>query len=211
MANKYRAWTDGEVLTSANLIDYVQKNVVIPCDSSADYPDSSTRREGMAVYDKDADKLLIYSGSSTTGWTPPWNMPWGIVSYATTTTASGFTTGTTEKVISTATAFTAKANRYYRVSLSATGVGDVAGDLFQIKIRKDDISGTDFFDQRFAIPASPYQFPITVSAVITSVAAGSNTLVATLQRVTGTGTAGTTSGNVNRIIVEDIGPNGAPA
>ena len=65
MANKYRAWADGEVLTSANLIDFVQKNVVIPCDSSADYPDSSTRREGMTIWDKDLDKLLTYTTATT--------------------------------------------------------------------------------------------------------------------------------------------------
>jgi hypothetical protein len=81
MANKYRAWVDGEVVTAANLIDYVQKQVLIVCDSSADYPDSSTRREGMAVYDKALDCELVFDGTSwvrimavtTTGvqtWTP---------------------------------------------------------------------------------------------------------------------------------------------
>lgn len=64
MANKYREWVDGEVLTSANLIDYVQKQVVIVCDSSADYPDSSTRREGMVVYDKALDANLTFDGTN---------------------------------------------------------------------------------------------------------------------------------------------------
>lgn len=81
MANKYRAWVDGEVLTSANLIDFIQKGCLIVCDSSADYPDSSTRREGMAVYDKALDCELVFDGTNwvrtvavtTTGvqtWTP---------------------------------------------------------------------------------------------------------------------------------------------
>lgn len=81
MANKYRAWVDGEVVTAANLVDFIQKGCLIVCDSSADYPDSSTRREGMAVYDKALDCELVFDGTNwvrtvpvtTTGvqtWTP---------------------------------------------------------------------------------------------------------------------------------------------
>ena len=88
MANKYRVWAAGEQITAANLIDYIQKNVVVQCDNTASLPDASTRREGMTAYDINADSLLIYSGGATTGWSAPWNLPWGLIGYANGTGAS---------------------------------------------------------------------------------------------------------------------------
>jgi hypothetical protein len=88
MANKYRAWAAGEQITAANLIDFIQKNVVVQCDAVGDLPDVSTRREGMAAYDMGADSFLIFSGGATSGWTPPWNLPWGLIAYATGSGAS---------------------------------------------------------------------------------------------------------------------------
>jgi hypothetical protein len=63
MANKYRSWVDGEVLTAANVIDYLQKGAVIVCDSSTDYP-TADAREGMFIYDVALDAMLCYTGST---------------------------------------------------------------------------------------------------------------------------------------------------
>lgn len=87
--NKYRAWANGEVLTAANLTDYIQKNVVVQCDTAADLPDAGTRREGMAAYVLDTDRLLIFSNGAAAGWTPPWNTGWGLVGFAFAGTALG--------------------------------------------------------------------------------------------------------------------------
>ena len=131
MANKYRAWADGETLTAANLIDYVQKQVLINCDSSADYPDSSTRREGMAVYDKNADALKVYT-TTATGWVAPWNMAWGYIGASKITTSTAATNANI-----TTYSLTTVANRRYRItattgSVSSANSNEIAGLYVQV-------------------------------------------------------------------------------
>ena len=47
-----------------------------------------TGYEGRAVYDTDTDALMVYA-PPTTGWKPPWNLPWGYVGRAAITANSG--------------------------------------------------------------------------------------------------------------------------
>lgn len=61
MASQFRTFTAGEVFTAANVNNYLMKQSVIVCDSSADYP---TPNEGMVVYDKALDAFLSYTGSA---------------------------------------------------------------------------------------------------------------------------------------------------
>jgi hypothetical protein len=205
MANKYRAWTDGEVLTAANLIDYVQKQVLIVCDSSADYPDSSTRREGMAVYDKNSDKLLTYTTSST-GWVPPWNMPWGYVTRATSTsTTSPSGTATVDLSGLTTGAVTAVANRRWKVTAEVYVTCTTAGSLLRV------IEGASTIRAENYVGTTGGAIGTTQVAVgIFTTTAGSITLKAQgLDWFGGTrvyGVTGTAS-----ITVEDIGPSAAPA
>jgi hypothetical protein len=204
MANKYRAWTDGEVLTAANLIDYVQKNVVIPCDSSADYPDSSTRREGMAVYDKGADKLLVYSGSSTTGWTQPWNMPWGRVAFASTTTPQTTTSAVEQDLTGLSVTFTAVANRIYRLSGFVVGKWTSNGDGY-VPLYAGTTQLVSWV--QYAVANQYY----TLAPAIDSTSLSGSTTVKL--RATGPSalTTASATGYPAWIRVEDIGPNGAPA
>lgn len=60
----------------------------IVCTSST-YPTSPTA--GMLIYETDTNKFLQYT-TSTTGWQPPWNTPWGEIGYAQTTSTQGLTT-----------------------------------------------------------------------------------------------------------------------
>lgn len=110
----------GQVLTAAHTNTYWMRQVVATGLSSA----RPTGYEGRAVYDTDTDALMVYA-SATTGWRPPWNLPWGHVAYkytaADTTLASGATnTGvTTDQLV-----FAAVKNRRYRVFGQARVVGD---------------------------------------------------------------------------------------
>lgn len=117
MANKYRSWVDGEVLTAANVIDYLQKGAVIVCDSSTDYP-TANAREGMFIYDKALDAMLCYSGTA-----------WVRTAAVTTTAVETYTPALTQGV---SVGFgTANEARYIRtgatveawVSVTATGAG----------------------------------------------------------------------------------------
>lgn len=206
MANKYRAWVDGEVLTAANLIDYVQKNVVIPCDSSSDYPDSSTRREGMTVYDKNADKLLTYT-TSTTGWVAPWNLPWGFVSL---TQVTASTAATNANI--TTYSLAATANRRYRITAATGSVSsDVANDIAGLAIT---IGGTQYarvnIDCRTSATGANGS---STFAIYAPTASATVTVAAYGARVQGTGTInwGASATTPIQLLVEDIGPNGAPA
>lgn len=206
MANKYRAWADGEVLTAANLIDYVQKNVVIPCDSSADYPDSSTRREGMTVYDKNLDKLLVYT-TTTTGWVAPWNLPWGWIGQSKITANTAATNANI-----TTYSLAAVANRRYRITATAGSVqSSVAGDIagLQVQIGGTTVSAVNI-DCRLVTTGTSggttvATYEPTSSATVTVAMYGA--------RVTGTGTItwGGSSTIPLTLLVEDIGPSGAPA
>lgn len=207
MANKYRAWTDGEVLTAANLIDYVQKQVLIVCDSSADYPDSSTRREGMAVYDKNSDKLLTYTTSST-GWVPPWNMPWGIVNAVSTTTATTGIGSSLTQLTNLAITSTPTANRRLRISwLANMATADTAARSKAVSLT--DGSGTQL-----------QAWYMTQDANLNYTGQGVHYMLSTGSSMTwqvrasisaNTCTTNFNSTNPGILIVEDIGPNGAPA
>jgi len=219
MANKYRAWADGETLTAANLIDYVQKQVLINCDSSADYPDSSTRREGMAVYDKNADALKVYT-TTTTGWQAPWNMAWGVVpatsggtsgyGHCRVTSTQGTFTGATD-VTNASVTFTAVANRLYKVTAHVDITSSVTGDGAQVQVLVDGTAyATDIVAVNIAGTGGDRFIKIITSFTI---AAGSHTVKLQAQRVTGTGnlTIQGATGSPTILIVEDIGPAGAPA
>jgi len=62
MANKFKTFTAGAVLTAADQNTYLMNQVNIVCDAAADYP--SAPLEGMTVYDKALDRELRYTGSS---------------------------------------------------------------------------------------------------------------------------------------------------
>jgi hypothetical protein len=63
MSSQFKTWSDGNVLTSADVNSYLMKQAVIVCDTSADYPASPV--EGMLVYDKALD---CYLGRTASAW-----------------------------------------------------------------------------------------------------------------------------------------------
>lgn len=219
MANKYRGWVDGEVLTAANLIDYVQKQVVISCDSSADYPDSSTRREGMAVYDKNADALKLYT-TTTTGWVPPWNMAWGVVTataggtsgygYVKLTTSAQSGVGTSATDITNATVtFTAVANRLYKVTAQADLIHATTVENAQIQVLLD---GTVIGTTSLGIQtAAAYNDRMAVLATSFTTTSGAHTVKLSASVKSGTMTVNHATTSPTIFMVEDAGPAGAPA
>lgn len=204
MANKYRAWASGETLTAASLVDYVQKNVVIPCDSSSDYPDSSTRREGMIIYDLALDKLLVWSG---TAWTPPWNMPWGVVGIGTATSA-GPQTQTTNVGVDypgLSVTWTAVAGRRYKTTVQMFAEGNTTGDTFNSLVTNSTASVSY---QQCQVLISGYAYVTVHYSLIESNLSGSVTRKVQYGRATGTGwvAAQASVGFPAQIVVEDIGP-----
>lgn len=205
MASQFKTFTAGSVLTASEVNSYLMKQAVIVCDSTADYPASPV--EGMTVYDKGADALKTYT-TATTGFNPPWNMPWGRVGSAVATTNQASIT-TVVDVTSLTVTWTAVANRYYRISciIPVFSLAS-AGGTAQLQIT--DSTPTTKAKSNLTI-ATGNDATLSVFVVESGIAAGSTTRKARILTTGGTGTITADTSTVPTIIVEDIGPNGAPA
>ena len=201
MASQFKTFTAGSVLTASEVNTYLMKQAVIVCDSTADYPASPV--EGMTVYDKGADALKVYT-TATTGWQAPWSLPWGLVGSGTNT--AGATITTTQATISgLSLTITLIANRRYKATvtipvLKNTSTSNVVIQTFVGATGIGGASGT-VGSGEYATLTSSHLFTGSGSTLIT--AAGSVV----------SDTAALNVSNVfpATLIVEDIGPNGAPA
>ena len=163
----------------------------------------SSPYKGQTIYETDTGRLLVYYGA-TTGWQLPWGQPWGAVSISSNIAASSATSGTTELSVSTGQTFTAVANRNYQIVYSTTAFNASGSDaIFEVRLRKDNTSGTQLHLAKFVTGVPYYRNLVTVSTVFTA-SAGSFTPVATFKRDFGAGTAQTI--DITSMTVTDIGP-----
>jgi hypothetical protein len=201
MANQFKTFVAGDVLTAAQVNTFLMKQAVIVCDSSGDYPTSPV--EGMTVYDKGADALKVYT-TATTGWQPPWSLPWGRVAYASTTTAQTTSSATEQDLSGLSVTFTAVANRIYRLSGFVIGRWTATGEGY-IPL----YAGSTFVVASVQYATANQAETLTPTAYVTNLS-GSTTVKL---RATGP-SAFTTAAAASYplfVCVEDMGPNGAPA
>ena len=205
MGSGAKVFTAGEVLTASDMNTYLSSRVVakqatVP---NATTPFATPEAGSMAYYDSgDANEgLYVYTGTT---WNkgPGWNAPWGFAASVTSTVSAQTTTGTLD-LAGGSLSFTAFANRYYKVSV----FGSLFGDATVNQLAVFDSTAAA---QVFAIE-SPFvsgTFSATLSGfAVTTFSAGTRSLKLQLIRFN-VGTA-KSSGGV-RMIVEDIGPSGAP-
>jgi hypothetical protein len=152
--------------------------------------------EGIEVY------------NSAGQWRLPWNMPWGRVGSAVSTVNTTSIGSTAKDVTSLSVSWTAVANRYYRTTviipvysqLTTSGIVNLlitdGTPTTKQSINLDAAAGTDVNIQGFVIESGITGSPTRKARILTT--GGSGT-------VTGSATS------VPTIIVEDIGPSGAPA
>lgn len=155
-----------------------------------------------------AGTLLEYQ-SATTGWTKPWNMPWGPVAAVANAVATQGTITAVVDLTSLSIAFTAVANRRYRVTLGLQVQSTVALDTVSVTIT--DAANTILQTKIVPLANVNQQFPVHVQ-LDTSVpaAAGAYTFKGRILRNTGTGTVSTATAGAtqpNQLSVEDIGPS----
>lgn len=198
----FKTFVDSVALPASDLNTYLMKQAVIVC-TSGTRPASPT--EGMTIYETDTDRLLIYT-TSTTGFRQPWNMPWG---YINKTTSTSTTTGiTTEQDVLTVT-WTAVQNRRYKISflvhfIQQTNIGTVQPaitDNTPVAVQRQQI---------FAGVAERATGNIFVE--VDAGASGSMTYRGRISTTSATvdlnGSAGIQQ---HYLLVEDMGPAGAPA
>ena len=209
MGSGFKNFTAASVLTASDVNNYLMEQSVMSFASTGARDTQITSPEdGMVAYvgsNDSSEGLYTYNGTS---WRRPWNMPWGVVATANSTAGSGSVT-TTETVQQTSSSYTGLASRYYKATFTTTFIGNVAGDLCQVQLRRDNAAGTSFGAERVTIPLSPFQTFYCMTLFFTTTA-GAQTVCATLQRIAGSGSAYIGAGLQSQIIVEDIGPSGAP-
>ena len=205
MASQFLTFTAGSVLTSAQVNTYLMKQAVIVCDSTADYPASPV--EGMTVYDKGADALKTYT-TATTGFQPPWNMPWGVLSAVSTTTATTSIGSSLTLLTNLAITLTPTANRRLRVSwLANMATADTAARAKAVSLT--DGSGTQLQGWYMSVDAN---LNYTGQGVHYMTSTGSSMTWQVRASISANTCATNFSSTAPGIlIVEDIGPNGAPA
>jgi hypothetical protein len=205
MASQFLTFTAGSVLTSAQVNTYLMKQAVIVCDSTADYPASPV--EGMTVYDKGADALKTYT-TATTGFQPPWNMPWGVLSAVSTTTATTSIGSSLTLLTSLAITLTPTANRRLRISwLANMATADTAARAKAVSLT--DGSGTQLQSWYMSVDAN---LNYTGQGVHYMTSTGSSMTWQVRASISANTCATNFASNAPGIlIVEDIGPNGAPA
>lgn len=155
--------------------------------------------DGMMIYETDTDKTLVYHSSA---WYAPWNLAWGKVALATSTTEQTGVSTITD-ITGMSVTFTAVANRQYKITLYLPQLlGSVAGDRARITIT--DGSNNAVFIGYTNITA--YGAIVSVSGFVTGT--GSLTYKGRMSRDVGTGTINSYADSVSirYLLVEDIGP-----
>jgi len=213
MGSGFKTFTAAAVLTAADVNDYLMEQSVMSFVSTGARDVAITAPEaGMVAFIRSNDSSEgLYHYTSGNAWRkgPGWNAPWGQIGRNQANGSGTSTSGTTETAVFTSASFTALANRYYRVSI-ATTISSTAGDAYTMRIRQNSTAGTVWWGGNivFATGQSKLQVHPMGSSTLT---AGNHTFLLTLARNAGSQTAQITTLESVNMVVEDIGPSGAPA
>ena len=199
MGSGFTTFTAGNVLTASEVNNYLMEQSVMVFATIGARDSAITAPEaGMTAYINTGDSSEgLYSYTGTT-WNkgPGWNAPWGLVALTSDTTTATITANTNH----VATTFTAFANRYYKINfmgrmISASGV---IVDIY-------DSTSAANIQEWYSASATDYTVALQVVKTFT---AGTRTLAI---RTSGNITNAVPSAlHPHQLIVEDIGPSGAP-
>jgi len=200
------------VLTASDVNNFLMEQSVMSFASTGARDAAITAPEtGMVAYVGSGDSSEgLYHYTSGSAWRkgPGWNAPWGVVARNQGNGPGTSTSGATETAVFTSASFTAVANRFYRVSI-ATTISATAADSYTMRIRQDSTSGTVWWGGNITFGTGVGKMNIHPMGS-TTLTAGAHTFLLTLTRTAGVSAQITTLEAVN-MVVEDIGPSGAPA
>lgn len=212
MGSGFKNFT-ASVLTAADVNNFLMEQSVMSFASTGARDVAITAPEtGMVAYIGSGDSSEgLYHYTSGTAWRkgPGWNAPWGQVGRNQGNGPGTSTSGTTETAVFTSASFTAVANRFYRVSI-ATTITSTAGDGYTMRIRQDSTSGTVWWGGNIVFATGQTKLNVHPMGSST-LTAGSHTFLLTLTRNAGSQTAQIGTLESVNMVVEDIGPSGAPA
>lgn len=212
MGSGFKNFTAGSVATASDVNNYLMEQSVMYFASTAARDAAITSPErGMTCYvgsNDSSEGLYSYNG---TAWRKgsSWSSAWGRVGSAVLTTNQNSIGSLTVDVTSLSVTWTAVANRYYRTTVIIPVFSQsTSNGIVNLQIT----DGTPTTKQSINLTATAgTDVNISGFVIESNIAAGSATRKARIATTAGSGiiTAGST--NVPTIIVEDIGPSGAPA
>ena len=225
MGSGFKTFTAASVLTAADLNNYCQTQSVMYFATTAARDTAITSPvAGMVAFIDSGDAnegFYVYHGA-TGGWQkgPGWNAPWGVVAATAGGTSSRGIATTTSNSSTTSSAidwsgltvtFTAVTNRIYRTTAFGMLASDnaVGSDYAELSITNS--SNTVIAASRAVVQSLVIEgrSVITVETGLT----GSNMRKVRIVRASGTGNVSGSASATRQasIVVEDIGPSGAPA
>ena len=211
MGSGYKAFTAGSVLTASDVNNYLMEQGVMYFATTAARDTAITAPEdGMVAYvgSNDANEgLYTYNGSA---WRkgPGWNAPWGFVQY--TEVTSNVTSGNNATIL-TGNTISVVNNRRYRITGHVPGYfASAANNVATVEIR---VGGTTIAGQRvFTSQITSAENGCTVTAMYVATATNAS-LACNLYSLAVVGTNHqyiATATTPMFLLVEDIGPSGAP-
>jgi hypothetical protein len=171
-------------------------------------PSGVSLYDGLNLYEPDTHESLVYYATPAQ-WRRPWRMPWGRIGSAVTTgTNQTGITSTVADITGLSVTWTAVANRRYRVTVNVSVQQVTSAATHEIIIAN---ASNTILRQRSTTLATNDLACIAIVHELNGVAAGSFTVKARAGTGAGTLTIINDFTRNGEIIVEDIGPNGAPA
>jgi len=211
----YTTVTSGDYITSAWANANVRDQVVTPFSTSGNRTTAITSPVAgmLSTLTTNTSTEGVYEYLSSNQWRAPWNLPWGVIALDTMTTNQSTTSTSFADVTGFVTAsFTPVARRYYRISVSflAFALANPAISVNEFQVVSTASSAVVLGPISQQLATTDYQ---TVSAV--SYYANTATAATTYKVQFHTSAsqtmaiAGATQAAV--LIVEDMGPSGAPS
>jgi len=207
MGSGYKVFTSGAVLTASDLNNYCQEQTVMYFANTTARDTAITAPEdGMVAYvgSNDANEgLYTYNGS---GWRkgPGWNAPWGHVTEVVLNTSATYAFNTLGFPSTLSWTGTPVANRLYRARVNFYWLGGAVGTLeFGIG---NGSTITRSYQQYMPANTAPM---CNMQEVTFTTTGSSMTRGLGVKMISGGGTVTVNVGST--LIIEDMGPAGAPA
>lgn len=180
---------------------------IVVC-SSTSRPTGAARFNGLAIFETDTNKFLIWNGIR---WDPPWNQPWGLLAMIQRTVDAG-PVGTTEAIIANMSiTYTMIANRRIKATWegnTSSAAGSAANNISRIRVTDN---GNPLCVGHSWNLAPDYWASLQCQAFFTPTA-GVHTYDSRLMMFGGGSVWGIgRPESPMSLVLEDIGPNGNPA
>jgi hypothetical protein len=201
----FKTFTDGTTLPASDLNTYLAKQAVIVCTSTTR---PSSPPVGMTIWETDTARMMVYTAAGV-GWQPPWNLPWGNMGVAASTSDTSFAANE-QKVFGNTIYFQAiKGRKYHLHGQARIGPGGAGtfhfnpivtiGGASMTALVTSSLPGAAGTSGNSLMVACDYYFSCGLTGYVTIAPQGWS------YGTTSTYYAGAT------ISLDDIGPNGLPA